>query len=149
MQNGLVMTYDGLIKNLAKAKNPFEGFDEYTKGVLESIRQIQLALDNLQMPAMGTFDITGPFNKRGGIGTTPYGPMALPPDTNLSSDPNDFQFIKDKNAFQQAMILNETTVNVNASYIANPQEIQDVVQNAIQNANRAGNSTNYAGQLGF
>ena len=149
MQNGLVMTYDGLIKNLAKAKNPFEGFDEYTKGVLESIRRIQLALDNLQMPVMGTFDITGPFNKRGGIGTTPYGPMALPPDTNLSSDPNDFQFIKDKNAFQQAMILNETTVNVNASYIANPQEIQDVVQNAIQNANRAGNSTNYAGQLGF
>ena len=40
-----------------------------------------------------------------------------------------------------------TVVNVNANYIANAQEIQDVVQNAIQNANRAGNNTNYAGGL--
>ena len=188
MQNGLVMTYDGLIKNLAKAKNPFEDFDDYTKSVLESIRQIQLSLNNLTMPAIDTFDTTGPFNKRGGIGKKPYGPTAteqiittpdntafgltetekglfgipndsinsgygMPkasfPDTNSLFDLTSYQFSKDKNAFQQAMILNETIVNVNASYIANSQEIQDLVQNAIQNANRAGNSTNYAGQLGL
>ena len=40
-----------------------------------------------------------------------------------------------------------TVVNVNAGTIANPQEIQDIVQNAIQLANRSGNSTNYAGGI--
>jgi hypothetical protein len=55
MNNGLVMTYDGLIKNLITAKNPFEGFDAYTAAVLEQIRQIQLALDNLKMPAIVPF----------------------------------------------------------------------------------------------
>ena len=38
-----------------------------------------------------------------------------------------------------------TVINVNAGTIANPQEIQDIVVNALQTAQRSGNSTNYAG----
>ena len=141
MNNGLVMTYDGLIKNLITAKNPFEGFDAYTAAVLEQIRQIQLALDNLKMPAIVPF-IGTPFGQAGGN----TGPIA---GTKPREVPSPIPFIG--TPFGQAGgnmgATNQTIVNVNANWIANPQEVQDAVQNALQNANRAGNSTNYAGGI--
>lgn len=169
MNNGLVMTYDGIIKNLATAKNPFEGFDAYTKAVLENIRQIQLALDKLKMPSFG--------GGGGGGGSPVYLPPGFegfgPPNSIISSGAislanyqdafarpntaNSFTNGGPGNTFTSSSIGGvgnpmgnySTVVNVNAGTIANPQEIQDIVQNAIQNANRSGNSTNYAGQLGF
>ena len=170
MNNGLVMTYDGIIKNLASAKNPFEGFDEYTKRVLENIRQIQLALDRLKMPNLdggglppgyipvnpgpgapsigGASGNTFTAGSIGGVGN-PMGAVV----NNLAT--NNTLLGGSSNTFTSGSIGGvgnpmgnySTVVNVNANYIANAQEIQDVVQNAIQNANRAGNSTNYAGGL--
>jgi hypothetical protein len=55
MQNGLVMTYDGLIKNLAKAKNPFEGFDEYTARVVE--QNARLTACHKQYKCLWAFDV--------------------------------------------------------------------------------------------
>jgi hypothetical protein len=171
MQNGLVMTYDGLIKNLATAKNPFEGFDKYLQDLLNKMRDIQLAIDKInsinrinpggnailipQNPGPGAISI-GPASGNtftpgsiGGVGN-PMGPVL----NNMATN-NDFGTFG--NTFTPGSIGGvgnpmgnySTIINVNASYIANPQEIQDVVQNAIQNANRAGNNTNYAGGLGF
>jgi hypothetical protein len=54
MNNGLVMTYDGLIKNLAKAKNPFEGFDDYLQDLLNKLRDIQLAMNNINSMGRAT-----------------------------------------------------------------------------------------------
>jgi hypothetical protein len=151
MQNGLVMTYDGLIKNLEKAKNPFEGFDEYLQELLNKMRDLQLAINNIN--SMGkSVNYQDAFAR-------PNTANSYVPVSSMGKN-SDYQdaFARPNTAngfsgtpFGQASSSgsNTTVVNVNASYIANPQEIQDVVQNAIQNANRAGNSTNYAGQLGF
>jgi hypothetical protein len=167
MNNGLVMTYDGIIKNLATAKNPFEGFDAYTKGVLEQIRQIQLALDALKMPALVPF-IGTPFGQAGGntgaptargvpapipFMGTPFGQAGGNTGPINGSDMG-APFVG--TPFGQAggngsgyigTPFGQTTINVSAGTIANPQEIQDIVQNAIQLANRSGNSTNYAGGI--
>lgn len=170
MSNGLVMTIDGSIKNLATAKNPFEGFDDYTKGVLESIRQIQLALDKLKMPNLdggglppgyipvnpgpgapsigGASGNTFTAGSIGGIGN-PMGAVVNNLATNntlLSGSSTSFTS-GSIGGVGNPMGNYSTVVNVNAGTIANPQEIQDIVQNAIQNANRAGNNTNYAGGL--
>ena len=175
MNNGLVMTYDGIIKNLATAKNPFEGFDSYTKAVLENIRQIQLALDKLKMPNFGGGNT--------GVGGLPPGYIPINPGPgapsiggasgntftpgSIGGVGNPMGVVMDRiatnnnlggasgNTFTPGSIGGvgnpmgnySTVVNVNAGTIANPQEIQDIVQNAIQNANRAGNNTNYAGGL--
>ena len=169
MQNGLVMTYDGLIKNLATAKNPFAGFDDYTKGVLENIRQIQLALDRLKMPSLGGGNTTLPPGyipinpgpgapSIGGASGSDYGPGSIGgvgnPTGILSMMPTNNGFGgASGNTFTSGSIGGvgnpmgnySTVINVNAGTIANPQEIQDIVVNALQTAQRSGNSTNYAG----
>ena len=175
MQNGLVMTYDGLIKNLATAKNPFAGFDDYTKNVLENIRQIQLALDKLKMPNFGGGSTGGgglppgyiPINPGPGAPSIGGGSGNTFTPGSIGGVGNPMGVVMDRiatnnnlggasgNTFTSGSIGGvgnpmgnySTVVNVNANYIANAQEIQDVVQNAIQNANRAGNNTNYAGGL--
>ena len=173
MNNGLVMTYDGIIKNLATAKNPFEGFDSYTKAVLENIRQIQLALDKLKMPNFGGGTTGGgglppgyiPINPGPGAPSIGGGSGNTFTPGSIGGVGNPMGVVMDRiatnnnlggasgNTFTPGSIGGvgnpmgnySTVVNVNAGTIANPQEIQDIVVNALQIASRSGNSTNYAG----
>ena len=175
MNNGLVMTYDGLIKNLAKAKNPFEGFDDYLQDLLNKLRDIQLAINNINsmgksvnyqdafarpnaansyvpVSSMGNnADYMDAFARPNAANSYNSGYTAM----SYNSDYQD-AFARPNTAngfsgtpFGQASSSgsNTTVVNLNANWIANPQEVQDAVQNALQNANRAGNSTNYAGGI--
>jgi len=173
MNNGLVMTYDGLIKNLAKAKNPFEGFDDYLQDLLNKLRDIQLAINNIN--SMGratppidygytranpsfTYDPFPPIqtkgNPKGKYDYTPANPSFVYGSGNpmfgadIGTNNGSFNGFSGT-PFGQAASSGSTTnvVNLNANWIANPQEVQDAVQNALQNANRAGNSTNYAGGI--
>jgi hypothetical protein len=173
MNNGLVMTYDGLIKNLAKAKNPFEGFDDYLQDLLNKLRDIQLAMDNINSMGRATPPINYGYTRANPSFT--YDPF--PPLSNKGNAPTDYGYTASNPSFVygsgnpmfgadvgtnngswngfsgtpfgQAASSGSTTnvVNLNANWIANPQEVQDAVQNALQNANRAGNSTNYAGGI--
>jgi hypothetical protein len=173
MNNGLVMTYDGLIKNLAKAKNPFEGFDDYLQDLLNKLRDIQLAMNNINSMGRATPPINYGYTRANPSFT--YDPF--PPLSNKGNAPTDYGYTASNPSFVygsgnpmfgadvgtnngswngfsgtpfgQAASSGSTTnvVNLNANWIANPQEVQDAVQNALQNANRAGNSTNYAGGI--
>jgi hypothetical protein len=173
MNNGLVMTYDGLIKNLAKAKNPFEGFDDYLQDLLNKLRDIQLAMNNINSMSRATppinygytaanpsftYDPFPPLSNKGNA-PTDYGYTAANPSfvygsgnpmfgTDIGTNNGSFNGFSGT-PFGQAASSGSTTnvVNLNANWIANPQEVQDAVQNALQNANRAGNSTNYAGGI--
>ena len=173
MNNGLVMTYDGLIKNLAKAKNPFEGFDDYLQDLLNKLRDIQLAMDNINSMSRATppinygytaanpsftYDPFPPLSNKGKA-PTDYGYTAANPSfvygsgnpmfgTDIGTNNGSFNGFSGT-PFGQAASSGSTTniVNLNANWIASPQEVQDAVQTALQIASRSGDSTNYAGGI--
>jgi F0F1-type ATP synthase delta subunit len=133
---------------IAKANLASDALTAFKDAIVASIKaltdKVQAEIDALNA------QFGGSSGGNSGYGfNNPENPGGInPPDYGVINDLNSGQFqIGERNTFNDYMAgLGTTNITINAQGIGD-QQIASVVQNAIQNLNRYGNSTTFAGAI--